>query len=64
MSVCFIPCTQDCAYQKDGFCILEFPAAISEPTANGCVYHKQASAALPYDIMFTPPQLQKQHECF
>lgn len=66
MSVCWIPCILDCAYQKDGFCNLEFPVSILDPVANGCVYHKQILSTTNTSKENSPNlwMLQKPHEHF
>lgn len=33
-----IQCDVDCVYQKDGYCQLEMPSAITNYTGNGCVH--------------------------
>ncbi len=33
-----IQCAEDCIYQKDGYCSLEIPSAITNYTGNGCVH--------------------------
>lgn len=33
-----IPCNEECAYQKDGYCTLETAAAITDCTQSGCVH--------------------------
>lgn len=60
MSVCLIPCTQDCAYQKDGFCSLEFPLPVSDPSGQGCVYHRQLQTAR-QTITLPQPQTPPEH---
>ena len=33
-----IQCAEDCIYQKDGYCSLDMPSAITNYTGNGCVH--------------------------
>lgn len=33
-----IQCDVDCIYQKDGYCTLETPSAITNFTGDGCVH--------------------------
>ncbi len=33
-----IQCDIDCIYQKDGYCQLEIPSAITNYTGDGCVH--------------------------
>jgi hypothetical protein len=33
-----IQCDIDCLYQKDGYCQLEMPSAITNYTGDGCVH--------------------------
>ena len=33
-----IQCDIDCVYQKDGYCSLEMPSAITNYTGDGCVH--------------------------
>ena len=33
-----IQCDVDCVYQKDGYCSLEMPSAITNYTGDGCVH--------------------------
>lgn len=33
-----IQCDIDCIYQKDGYCQLDLPSAITNYTGDGCVY--------------------------
>ena len=33
-----IQCDVDCIYQKDGYCSLEIPSAITNYTGDGCVH--------------------------
>ena len=33
-----IQCDIDCIYQKDGYCELEMPSAITNYTGDGCVH--------------------------
>ncbi len=33
-----IQCDVDCIYQKDGYCALDMPSAITNYTGNGCVH--------------------------
>ena len=33
-----IQCDIDCIYQKDGYCELELPSAITNYTGDGCVH--------------------------
>lgn len=33
-----IQCDEDCIYQKDGYCQLELPSAITNYTGDGCVH--------------------------
>ncbi|HIU31105.1 MAG TPA: hypothetical protein IAB66_02920 [Candidatus Caccousia avistercoris] len=33
-----IQCDEDCVYQKDGYCMLEMPSAITNYTGDGCVH--------------------------
>ena len=34
-----IPCGDDCVYQKEGYCMLEMPTAITNNTSTGCVHY-------------------------
>lgn len=54
MSITMIPCNSDCVYQKDGYCILEIPAAITERIPNGCVHRIQTQTS--YFIPTNPQQ--------
>jgi hypothetical protein len=33
-----IQCDVDCVYQRDGYCSLEMPSAITNYTGDGCVH--------------------------
>lgn len=33
-----IQCDTDCVYQKDGYCQLDMPSAITNYTGDGCVH--------------------------
>ncbi|HJB51331.1 MAG TPA: hypothetical protein H9944_10165 [Candidatus Anaeromassilibacillus stercoravium] len=33
-----IQCDEDCIYQRDGYCSLEMPSAITNYTGDGCVH--------------------------
>lgn len=33
-----IQCAEDCVYQRDGYCSLDMPSAITNYTGNGCVH--------------------------
>lgn len=36
-----IPCSDDCVYQSDGYCLLETPAVVTNHEKNGCVHYIQ-----------------------
>lgn len=56
MSITMIPCNSDCVYQKDGYCILEIPAVITERIQNGCVHHIQTQSYFSIGYTTNPPQ--------
>ena len=33
-----IQCDEDCIYQRDGYCSLDMPSAITNYTGDGCVH--------------------------
>ncbi len=33
-----IPCSSDCVYQVDGYCMLETPAVVTNISGKGCVH--------------------------
>ncbi len=53
-----IQCDVDCVYQKDGYCSLEIPSAITNYTGDGCVHCIKVT---PRDVIEgpAPSQLQK-----
>ena len=40
-----INCSTDCAYQKDGFCHLNFISEINSSAVEGCHYYKKADVS-------------------
>ena len=34
-----IPCNDNCIYQKDGCCFLEFPSVVTNSNAGECMYY-------------------------
>ena len=41
-AVNLINCSSDCAYQKDGYCCLDFVPEISSVAVEGCHYYKKS----------------------
>lgn len=33
-----IPCSEDCVYQRDGYCSLDIPPLVTNTDAKGCVH--------------------------
>lgn len=34
-----IPCSDDCVYQKDGYCSLDIPAQVNNVTKKHCIHY-------------------------
>ena len=41
-----ITCSTDCAYQKDGYCCLDFVSEITGSAVAGCHYYKKVAINL------------------
>lgn len=59
-----IPCDDDCVYQKDGYCQLDTPAAVTNHTEKGCVHyikltHPMGENTLPAVTVFDPTTPQR-----
>ncbi len=62
-----IQCDVDCVYQKDGYCSLEMPSAITNYTGDGCVHCIRVIPRKAYEsgeIPFIPSEHQTLHEPF
>lgn len=42
-----IQCDEDCIYQRDGYCSLEMPSAITNYTGDGCVHCIKVTPRVP-----------------
>lgn len=58
-----IQCAEDCIYQKDGYCSLDMPSAITNYTGNGCVHcihvltkEEYEKGGLIHTLIHTEPQ--------
>lgn len=51
-----IQCDIDCIYQRDGYCSLEMPSAITNYTGDGCVHCIKVTPRIP--TMPSQPKLQ------
>lgn len=56
-----IPCSENCVYQNDGYCLLETTALVTSETEGNCVHYinKNAAEASPA-AMRQPPILKNQ----
>jgi hypothetical protein len=53
-----IQCDEDCIYQRDGYCSLEMPSAITNYTGDGCVHCIKVTPRMPaanQSKLQTPP---------
>ncbi len=53
-----IQCDVDCIYQKDGYCTLEMPSAITNYSGNGCVHCIKVTPRSQEGTTSAPSQLQ------
>ena len=49
-----IQCDEDCVYQKDGYCVLETPSAVTNYTGNGRVHCIRVIPRADYESGKTP----------
>lgn len=56
-----IQCDEDCVYQKDGYCMLEMPSAITNYTGDGCVHCIKVTPRSSDDINQSRPQMPPSH---
>ncbi len=42
-----IQCDEDCIYQREGYCSLEMPSAITNYTGDGCVHCIKVTPRIP-----------------
>jgi hypothetical protein len=50
-----VHCDQDCAYQKDGYCTVEPPSAITHYEPNGCIHCVRTIPRAVYEANTTTP---------
>jgi hypothetical protein len=50
-----IQCDEDCIYQREGYCSLEMPSAITNYTGDGCVHCIKVTPRTP-DFNQSKPQ--------
>lgn len=50
-----IQCDEDCIYQREGYCSLEMPSAITNYTGDGCVHCIKVTPRTP-DVSQSKPQ--------
>ncbi len=56
-----IQCDVDCIYQKDGYCTLEMPSAITNYTGDGCVHCIKVTSRSANDVIQSQPQTPPSH---
>ena len=47
-----IQCDEDCVYQKEGYCQLELPSAITNYTGDGCVHCIRVIPKKQYEVAY------------
>lgn len=55
-----IQCDEDCIYQREGYCSLEMPSAITNYTGDGCVHCIKVTPRIP-DVNQSMPQMPLSH---
>jgi len=55
-----IQCDEDCIYQREGYCSLEMPSAITNYTGDGCVHCIKVTPRTP-EINQSMPQTPLSH---
>lgn len=56
-----IQCDIDCIYQKEGYCSLEMPSAITNYTGDGCVHCIKVTPRMPISPSQPKPQTPLAH---
>jgi hypothetical protein len=56
-----IQCDEDCVYQKDGYCTLDMPSAITNYKGDGCVHCIKVTARSDNDVNLSRPEMPPSH---
>lgn len=56
-----IQCDVDCIYQRNGYCTLEMPSAITNYKGDGCVYCIKVTPRSSDDVIQSRPQTPPSH---